>query len=253
MAKKKRKTVIITGGNKGIGAAIARIFYNEGYFVVIGARTVNGITKKLGKRSTFIKMNVTKRDDHQLLVKTAYALTGALDVYVNCAGFSEWKMLGDIDEKFCNSMIDTNLKGVLWGSQAAAKRMKKGSAIINISSLASKRGSAHNTVYCATKFGVNGITQSLAKELGPKGIRVNAVCPVYVKTKGLLKALNHGQSPAKGKNISNYLKLFGISQSALQCLPTAVEVAYFCYYLASSKASAITGQCINIDCGVLPQ
>ena len=98
-----------------------------------------------------------------------------------------------------------------------------------------------------------GLTQALAKELGPKGIRVNAVCPVYVETDGLLSALADKNSPAGGKNVKAYLKKFMKEQSALQRLPTAEEVARVCLFLASDAASAVTGQSINVDCGVLVQ
>ena len=150
-------------------------------------------------------------------------------------------------------MIDTNLKGTFWGCKAASERMEKGSSIVNISSLAGKRGSANNSVYCASKFGVNGITQALAKELGPKGIRVNAVCPVYVSTDGLHQALRDKESPSQGEDITCFLDDFASDNSALCRIPTAEEVARLCVFLASPEASAITGQCINVDCGVLPQ
>jgi NAD(P)-dependent dehydrogenase (short-subunit alcohol dehydrogenase family) len=128
-----------------------------------------------------------------------------------------------------------------------------GGSIINISSLAGKRGSANNSVYCAAKFGVNGITQSLAKELGPKGIRVNAVCPVYVRTEGLDEALAQPNSPTRGADTTRFLSDFASSQSALGSIPTADQIAATCVFLASSAAGAITGQCLNVDCGVMPQ
>ena len=150
-------------------------------------------------------------------------------------------------------MIDTNLKGTFWGCKAASEYLTSGGTIVNVSSLAGKRGSSNNSVYCASKFGVNGITQSLAKELGSRGIRVNAVCPVYIETPGLLLALENPDSPSKEKNTAKYLKDFSESNSAMGRLPVANEIADLCFYLASNSASAITGQCINVDCGVLPQ
>jgi 3-oxoacyl-[acyl-carrier protein] reductase/meso-butanediol dehydrogenase/(S,S)-butanediol dehydrogenase/diacetyl reductase len=150
-------------------------------------------------------------------------------------------------------MVDTVLKGTFFGCQAAARHLPPGGCIINISSLAGKRGSANNAVYCAAKFGVNGVTQALAKELGPRGIRVNAVCPVYVETDGLLKALREPEAPPRGRDVAAYLREFAASQAALTRLPLAEEVAQVCLFLASPAASAITGQCINVDCGVLPQ
>ena len=97
----------------------------------------------------------------------------------------------------------------------------------------------------------NGVTQALAKELGPRD-RVNALCPVLVETDGLNAALATEHSPAKG-NVAEFLESFTATNSALGRLPSAAEVADFCLYLASPKASAITGQCINVDCGVFPQ
>jgi len=186
-------------------------------------------------------------------VDTARAWVGGLDVYVNNAGFSGWRSVGSVDESFWNTMIDTNLKGLFWGCKAAAAIMGEGGVIVNISSLAGKRGSANNSVYCASKFGVNGVTQALAKELGSRGIRVNALCPVYIQTSGLLEALDDPQSPTKGEDAEEYFEEFKHSNTALDRLPLGQEVADLCLYLASEKASAVTGQCINVDCGVLPQ
>lgn len=172
---------------------------------------------------------------------------------VSSAGSSGWRPLDQVDEAFWNEMIDTNLKSVIFAAQAAARHLAAGGCIVNISSLAGKRGSANNAVYCAAKFGVNGITQALAKELGPRGIRVNAICPVYVRTYGLEDALRHPAAPPQGGDIDAYLAHFAQTQSALGRLPSASEVARACLWLASEAAGAVTGQCINVDCGVLPQ
>lgn len=248
-----KKTVIVTGGTKGIGAAIAAAFAQEGYAVVISSRHVSGIAKDLGKDVRFVAADVRQRADHVRLVRTAMDWQGRLDAYVNCAGVSLWRPLAEIDEEFLASMMDTNAAGALWGCQAAAAVMKDGGALINLSSLAGKRGSANNSAYCASKFALNGITQSLAKELGPLGIRVNAVCPVYVETPMILESLKDPRSPAAGKDVQTYLRDFTKGNTALLRLPKATEVAAACVFLASNAASAITGQCINVDCGVLPQ
>ena len=247
------QTVVVTGGTKGMGACISRKFYEQGAHILIAARNDNGLAENLGERARFLKVDVQNRLEHETLVHTALEWTGRLDVYVNCAGFSEWRPLNEIDEEFWNKMIDTNLKGTFLGCKAAAEHMSRGGCIINISSLAGKRGSANNSAYCASKFAVNGLTQALAKELGPKGIRVNAVCPVYVKTDGLLEALAYEKSPSQGKDVDAFLRDFASKDSALGCLPTPDEIAQLCVFLASPQASAITGQCINVDCGVLPQ
>lgn len=247
------RTTIITGGSRGLGASITRTFHHAGDHVVIAARTDNGLARELGPRARFVLTDVREPRSLHALIAEAIAWTGRIDVLVNNAGYSAWRPLAEIDENFWNELIGTNLKGVLFASQAATAHMGRGAAIINISSLAGKRGSANNSVYCASKFGVNGITQSLAKELGPRGIRVNAVCPVYIRTAGLDEALSEPYSPAQGRDISTYLAEFAASQTALGALPTDEQVAQACVFLASPAAGAITGQCINVDCGVLPQ
>jgi 3-oxoacyl-[acyl-carrier protein] reductase/meso-butanediol dehydrogenase/(S,S)-butanediol dehydrogenase/diacetyl reductase len=196
---------------------------------------------------------VRKESDHKALVAAAIEWTGQINAYVNCAGFSKWSPIEKINEQFWVEMIDTNLKGTFWGCKAAAAHLTKGGCIINISSLAGKRGSANNSAYCASKFGVNGLTQALAKELGPRGITVNAVCPVYVRTEGLIEALKDNDSPTQGKDIEMYFEHFARDNAALKRLPLGEEIGNACVFLASDESSAITGQCINVDCGVLPQ
>ncbi len=248
-----RKTVAITGGTKGIGAGISRAFHAAGWSVLIGARADGGLADELGEGARFQTLDVRDAASITAFAETAAAWGDGLGAWVNCAGFSAWRPLADIDAAFWNDMIATNLTGTLFGCQAAAAHLADGGAIVNVSSLAGKRGSANNTAYCASKFGVNGVTQSLAKELGPRGIRVNAVCPVYVQTPGVLDALVDPRSPAGGQDVAAYLADFTKGQTALKRLPTDSEVGASCVFLASPAASAITGQCINVDCGVLPQ
>ena len=247
------RTVIITGGSKGLGATIARTFYDAGDHVALLSRSDNGFATSLGERACFFQVDISKPAEIKKVFEEVYNWRNTIDVLVNNAGYSVWQPLEKIEEDFWDQMINTNLKSVLFASQAAVTSMKAGATIINISSLAGKRGSANNAVYCASKFGVNGITQSLAKELGVKGIRVNAVCPVYLRTPGLEGALQENDSPTKGVDITGYLNEFAKTQTALGVLPTEQQVADTCVFLASKAAGAITGQCINVDCGVLPQ
>ncbi|MBN1431644.1 MAG: SDR family oxidoreductase [Methanomicrobiaceae archaeon] len=249
----RSKTLVITGGNKGMGKEIARYFHKKGYNVFIGARTDNGVAEELGEGTFFVMTDVTKEEDLERLAATAAEKTGKIDVFINCAGFSRWSAVQDVSEEFWDKMINTNLKGTFFGCKVASEYLGEGGSIINLSSIAGKRGSANNSVYCASKFGVSGITQALAKELGIRGIRVNAVCPVYITTEGLIEALKEPCSPACGTETVIYLESFASKDTALKRLPTAEEVAKMCLFLASDEASAITGQCINVDCGVFPQ
>lgn len=247
------KTVVITGSTKGIGLGIAQYFHDRDYYVITNGRSKTNEFPDFRERAAFVQSDVSLRETHQKLVTAAREATGRIDAYINCAGISVWKPVAEIDDQFWNTMLDTNLKGTMWGCQAAAAAMPQGGAIINISSLAGKRGSTNNSVYCASKFGVNGLTQALAKELGRQNIRVNAVCPVYVETPTLIHELRKENAPPGNTDVKEYLANFAATQAALKRLPTAAEVAALCYYLASDAASAITGQCINVDCGVLPQ
>lgn len=247
----KRRVVAITGGTRGIGRAIADLFHRRGHAVAVCSRSPRDAS--LPADIVHRSFDVRRREELHRFAATVLEHFESLDVFVNCAGVSRWRAVQDIDEAFVTEIVETNVLGTLWGCAAAAAAMQKGGCIVNISSLAGKRGSANNSAYCAAKFAVNGITQSLAKELGPRGIRVNAVCPVYVETEHILSSLAEPASPAQGQSVETYLASFAATQTALGRLPTAEEVAEAVYFLASPAASAITGQCINVDCGTLPQ
>jgi NAD(P)-dependent dehydrogenase (short-subunit alcohol dehydrogenase family) len=247
-----KRTAIVTGGNRGIGLDITEAFVDAGYFVIVGARNNRGLEEKFKSQVKFVFADVRDESAHCKLVDTAIEMTGSLDVYVNNAGVSEWRPINNIDELFLDDLLATNLKSAFWGCKAAINSMQEGGTIINISSIASKRGSSNNSAYCASKFGMNGLTQSLAKEVGVKGIRVNALCPVLIPTSGLIEALKSSFSPANG-DPEEFIATFKSANAALGRLPTGPEVASMCLFLASEGASAITGQCINVDCGVFPQ
>ena len=250
---KQKKIISITGGTNGIGSEIAEYFLKQDWIVLIGSRKKNGLAKKSHKNLYYLKLDVRKEEEQRKFYNYAKKLSGNYICAIHSAGFSSWQSIDKVTSHFWNKMIDTNLKGTFLGCKYASKYLNKGGSIINISSLAGKRGSENNSVYCASKFGVNGLTQSLAKELGKKDIRVNAVCPVYVSTIGLKEALKEKKSPAKGKNINKFIENFAEVNSALKRLPTGKDVAQLCFFLAESDSKSITGQCINIDCGVMPQ
>lgn len=245
------RTVIVTGGTQGIGADIAVAFARNGDRVFACARNAPA-PGVMPSGVEFLHLEAQDRFAHQSATQRVIDLTGSLDVFINNVGYSAWKSIEGIDEDFLEKMLSVNLKSAFWGSQAAAKHMTEGGSILNISSLAGKRGTANNSAYVAAKFGMNGLTQSLAKELGPRGIRVNALCPVLVRTPGLMSALQDSASPGAA-DPESYLTRFMEQQSALGRLPTGREVADMAVALCDPKSSAITGQCVNVDCGALPQ
>lgn len=242
---------IVTGGSRGIGRSVAEYLVASGYAVTVCSRTRPAHDWPVTIQHH--EVDVRRREAVQTFVQRAHQHHGRVDALVNCAGISRWRAVEDIDEPFAREILETAILGTLWSCGAAAAVMGEGGSIVNISSVAGKRGSANNSTYCAAKFAINGVTQALAKELGPRGIRVNAICPVYVETERILAALAEPASPAGGQNVAAYLATFAATQTALHRLPTAREVAQTVLFLVSPAASAITGQCLNVDCGALPQ
>ena len=248
---KKMNTVIIIGGNKGIGLSITKKYLDNNFNVIVGGRTK--INLKKYENLHFFKLDATNENSVKKLFSFTKKKFKKIDVVINNLGISEWMPIDRISASFFDKIINTNLKSFFWSCKYATLYLKKnGGVIINMSSIAGKRGSKNNSAYCSTKFGVNGLTQSLAKELGEKNITVNAICPVLIKTSGLIKALKSKHSPSK-KNVNKFFLDFTKNNSALNKLPSAQDVANLCFYLSMEKSKAITGQCINLDCGVFPQ
>jgi len=222
-----------------------------GWRVFSGSRTCGNHDFSMYPEFFFHPTDVRNRESVREFLKFSSQGQTKIDCFINNSGFSEWKALEAIEEEFLRNMLETNLMGYFWGAQAAANHLAPSGSIINISSLAARRGTPNNSAYVASKFGVAGLTQSLAKELGPKKIRVNAVCPVLVKTSGLMEALAQINSPATDSP-EDFLRELAEKQTALGFLPLASDVANLCFFLAGSDARAITGQSISVDAGVLP-
>lgn len=237
----------MTGASRGIGRTIAKTLSQNGYRVVATAKSHMDDEDNL----KYLSLDMTLESSHFQAVNYAVSVAGGLDLYVNNVGRSEWRSINNIDEAFLKEIFTLNTFSYFYGCKAASSVMVNGGSIINISSIAGRRGSKNNSVYSASKFAITGITQSLAKELGPRGIRVNSICPVLISTPGLLLALQEPAAPGH-VNVETFLQTFAEDQSALQKLPEASDVAELCLYLASEHARSITGQSINVDCGVFP-
>ena len=248
----KYSVAIVTGGNKGIGLGITKLLLKNNYKVITCGRSgFQNLNKFNGL--DHIQGDITNYATHRNLVEKAINSYGKLDLYVNNVGISKWRSIEEINHDFLDQLFKTNIYSVFWGCKASQKYLQEtNGSIINISSIAGKRGSKNNSGYVSTKFAMNGITQSLSKELGNKNIRVNAICPVLIRTDGLLNALSEKSAPGH-KNIDFFLEEFKETQTALNRLPSINDVAQMVLFLASKNSSAITGQCINVDCGVFPQ
>src|SRR5260221_7971375 len=193
MNKLKNKVAVVTGASKGIGAGIAKGLAAEGAAVVVnyasskeGAdRVVKEITEKGGK-AVAVQGDVSKASDVQRLFAETKRAFGKLDVLVNNAGVYEFAALGEITEEQFHRLFNTNVLGLILATQEAAKHFGiEGGSVINIGSTASQLTPPTTAVYTATKGAVDAITHVLAKELGPKKIRVNSINPGMVETEGV--------------------------------------------------------------------
>ncbi len=242
--KFKEKVAIITGGSRGIGFATAEAFVKEGATVVITASTLENATRAAQalkqKYPNAVVEGISPDITDPELVRKAFALVaqkyGSLDILVNNAGVSERTPLGDYTQDLFDKVMDLNVKGVWAPSQAAAAIMEKqgGGVILNTSSMVSIYGQSAGVAYPTSKFAVNGMTLSLARELAPKGIRVNAVAPGITET-DMMKAVP--------KEMIEPL----IRQIPLGRLGQPEDIANAFVFLASAEASYITGVVLQVD------
>jgi 3-oxoacyl-[acyl-carrier protein] reductase len=241
------KVAVVTGASKGIGAGIAKHLAAEGSAVVVNYasskqdadRVVDEIAKR-GGRAIAVQADVAKKAEIERLFAETRKAFGKLDILVNNAGIYEFAPLEEITEEHFHKHFDINVLGLLLTSQAALKHFgPEGGSIINISSGASTSAPPGASVYSATKAAVDTITKSLAKELGPRKIRVNAINPGMVETEGVRAA---------GFIESDFQKSFE-SQSALGRIGKPDDIAPAAVFLASSDAGWITGETLLIAGG----
>jgi len=241
------KVAVVTGASKGIGAAIAQQLATEGAAVVVnysaskdGAdRVVGQITEK-GSKAVAVQANVTKPSDVQRLFAEAKKAFGRVDVLVNNAGIYEVAPLEQITPEHFHRQYDLNVLGLLLASQEAAKYFgKEGGSIVNISSVVATLAPPSMSVYSGTKAAVNAITRSLAQELGPRKIRVNAINPGMVETEGL-HAVGFAESDFR-KQVEQQTPLGRIGQPD--------DIAPAAVFFASDDSKWITGETLYISGG----
>ncbi len=248
MSKFKGKVAIVTGGSRDIGRAISVQLAKEGAKVVVnyynseaGARETVDEIKSFGGEAIAIKADVSNLNDiKNLKAKTVEAFGDKIDILVNNAGglFAR-KTLQEIDESFYDLVMNVNFKSTVFVMQAFESLMGKGASIINLSSLAARDGGGGgSSLYASSKGAVTTFTRAMAKELGPKGIRVNALCPGMIATKfhddftkDEVRKIVAGNTPVRREG-------------------TAEEVADLVVYLASENSSFITGANFDINGGL---
>lgn len=244
----KDKVAIVTGGSRDIGRAVSIQLARQGAKVVINYHsnienaneTLQQIEKD-GGEAIIVKGDVTKSADiAQLIAESHKAFGSNIDILVNVAGgMVARKATAELDEAFWDQVMDLNLKSVFLVSKAAIPSMGSGGSIINLSSLAGRDGGGPGaSAYATAKGGIMTYTRALAKELGPKNIRVNAVLP------GMIATTFHDtfSKPEVRVNVAN--------ATLLKREGTAEEVADLVVYLASSESSYLTGTNIDINGGL---
>ncbi len=244
--KFKDKVVVVTGTAQGIGKATALKFAQEGAKVaVIDIKLelmdeVVSEIKALGAEVLPYEVNVVNREQIQAMVEDVVSKWGKIDVLVNNAGITADSQLLKMTEDAFDKVIAVNLKGVYNCTQIVTPVMVEngGGVILNASSVVGLYGNFGQTNYAATKFGVIGMTKTWAKELGKKGIRVNAVAPGFIATPMVAKMPDKVIDMMKGK-------------SPLNRLGTSEDIANAYAFLASDEAGFITGATLSVDGGVV--
>lgn len=243
----KDKTIVVTGGGRDIGRSISMRLASEGAKVVVNYRGDEEAAKSTlaaieadGGSAIIHRADVTKADEVAGLIDAAVAFGGGIDVLVNCAGgMVARKTLAEMDEAFFDTVMDLNLKSAFLVTKAALPHLRANAAIVNIASQAGRDGGGPGaSIYATSKGALMTLTRSWAKELGPKGIRVNALCPgligtsfhdIFSKPEG--RAAVAGNTPLRREGHPD-------------------EVAAAVAFLASNDASFLTGTNVDINGGL---
>ena len=188
MVSIENKVAVVTGSGRGIGRAIAIELGRLGAQVILAARSRNELeetARMIGKNASVVPTDVRKKDDLQRLFEQTTTALGPVDVLVNAAGLGIFGPVIDFTDEGFEILIQTNLRGIFFASRFVLPSMieRKQGHIINIASIAGKVGSANRAVYCASKFGVVGFTESLAEEVRQHGVRVSVICPGSTDTR----------------------------------------------------------------------
>jgi 3-oxoacyl-[acyl-carrier protein] reductase len=239
MSKLKGKVAVVTGASKGIGAAIAKGLAAEGASVVVnyassktGADKVVAAITAAGSKAVAIGGDVSKPAEAQGIIAAAIKNYGRLDILVNNSGVYEFAPIESVTEEQFHKIFNINVLGLILTTQAAVKHLGEGGSIINIGSVVSRITPPNSSVYTGTKGAVDAITGVLARELGPKKIRVNALNPGMVETEGAHSAGFIGSDFEKG----------AISQTPLGRIGQPGDIASVAVFLASDDSAWLTGE-----------
>ncbi|EMK1793971.1 TPA: glucose 1-dehydrogenase [Klebsiella variicola] len=247
MNKLKDKVAIVTGGSSGIGAGIARQLAADGARVIVNYASNRSSADKVvadieaaGGRAVAVAADVTNPSEVEALVNSAIGNFGRLDIVVNNAGIYQFARIEDSTEVLYRRQFDINVLGPLLLVGAATPHLGKGSSIINISSFVTHVAIPESAIYSGTKGAIDAITSVLSRELGPRGIRVNAVNPGLIETEG---------SHISGAMNSDF-QIWNEKQTPLGRIGQVQDVAPIVSFLASDDAGWVTGEVILASGGM---
>lgn len=246
------RVIVVTGGGRGIGRAIALAFAAPGVTIVVAARTAGQLdetaseVRTRGGTAIVLPLDVTEGQEVSDAVARVAAQVDRVDVLVNNAGIGGGEPVEQSDEAAWRRIIETNVIGAYLMTRAILPVMREGGRIINMSSVLGRFGVPGYTAYCASKHAIIGFTRALALELAPRAIAVNAVCPGWVETDMAVEGMTLG-AQAMGTSYEDFRR------RALKAVPIKriiqpEEVARLVTFLASPESGSITGQTYNI-CG----
>ena len=236
-----QRVAVVVGGASGIGWATACVLAAEGARVTIADRNTDGARQRaeeLGEPHAWAGVEVTDEEAVARLFDDVLAREGGLDVVVNCAGFSGFGMITDLDAEQFRSVVDVCLTGGFLVIKHAGRHLREGGAIVSLTSLNARQPAIGMSAYCAAKAGLSMLTQVAALELGPRGIRVNAVAPGFVHT-----PLTEGAAAIPGV-VEEY-----VENTALGRAGTPEDVAAAVAFLCSPQSSWMTGEVLDLNGG----
>ena len=236
------KTVLITGGSRGIGRSMVEIFSKNGYLVAFTYKNSDKEADDLARSTGAIPIKADSLSEEDVKRGVAYALSklGKIDCLINNAGISSFSLLTDLSLEEWNNTIGVSLTGAFLYSKAVIPDMlsRKAGRIINVTSMWGIVGSSCEVHYSAAKAGLIGMTKALAKELGPSGITVNAIAPGLIETE-----MNASLTEEEKKSI--------VDETPLMKMGSPEDVAKAALFLASNEASFITGDVLNLSGGFI--
>ena len=253
-----KKVAFVTGAGQGIGKAIALRLAKDGFAVAVAdynAATAKDVAEEInrsGGEALAVTVDVSDREQVFAAVEKTRQALGDFNVIVNNAGVAPSTPIEEITEEIVDKVYNINVKGVIWGMQAAIKAFKAqghGGKIINACSQAGHTGNPELAVYSSSKFAVRGLTQTAARDLAPLGVTVNAYCPGIVKTP-MWAEIDHQVSEAAGKPLGYGTEEFA-RRITLGRLSEPEDVAACVAYLAGPDSDYMTGQSLLIDGGMV--